>query len=148
MKTKKTHRSVLRRFIHNWAAPVGCGFFFLFLLKFVIFIGYVPTASMEPTIKEGSFILGVRVFKTLERGDVVVFAQENQLLVKRIAGVRGDIVYTATGEALTVPEGCYYMLGDNQEESNDSRYWDTPFVPKARIIAKLYQVHFGYRATV
>ncbi|MDR1537196.1 MAG: S26 family signal peptidase [Clostridiales bacterium] len=42
------------------------------------------------------------------------------------------------GEALTVPVGCYFMAGDNRENSIDSRYWDEPFVPRERIMARLW----------
>ena len=36
------------------------------LLKTVLFLGYVPSASMEPTIASGSYILGTRLFGELE----------------------------------------------------------------------------------
>ena len=77
----------------------------------------------------------------LERGDVVVFKREGRLLVKRIAGVSGDIVHIASGEALTVPDGCFFMLGDYGEVSNDSRYWNNPFVSTGDIIAKIVKRH-------
>jgi len=120
------------------AVPIGCGLIFLFLLKFVFFIGYVPTASMEPSIREDSLIFGARVFEKLEKGDVVVFMHEGRLLVKRIAGVQGDIVYNTADESMTVPFGCYYMLGDNAKDSVDSRSWDEPFVYEKDIIAVIW----------
>ena len=36
-------------------------------------------------------------------------------------------------ERLTVPENYYYVLGDNVENSIDSRYWVDPFVNAASI---------------
>lgn len=36
-----------------------------------------------------------------------------------------------------VPAGCYFMLGDNRNESFDSRYWSNPYIPKDDIIAKV-----------
>ena len=91
---------------------------------------------MEPTIKAGSLVFGIRISEKLERGDVIVFEHGDLLLVKRIAGRPGDEVYS-NGELLTVPTGCYYVLGDNADDSIDSRYWEDPFVPTADIIARI-----------
>ncbi len=38
---------------------------------------------------------------------------------------------------VTVPEGCYYMLGDNRNNSEDSRFWKDPFVKEKDMIAKV-----------
>ena len=37
-----------------------------------------------------------------------------------------------------VPEGCYFMLGDNRNVSKDSRYWLNPYVEKDKIIGKAF----------
>ena len=123
------------------------------LLKTVLFLGYVPSASMEPTIASGSYILGTRLFGELERGDVVIFFQNGRCLVKRIAAVPGDSVAIndITKEAvvngdlsdatrtLIVPEECYFMLGDNPAVSVDSRYWEEPFIAIDQILARVIQ---------
>ena len=98
--------------------------------------GYVPTASMEPTLETGSLILGLRLFGELETGDIIIFRHDNSYLVKRIAACEGDtLVYQ--NAIVTVPENCFYVLGDNVENSHDSRYWDNPFVSYEDVIAKL-----------
>ena len=38
---------------------------------------------------------------------------------------------------LIVPNDCYYVLGDNTQNSFDSRYWEDPFVHQDDIVAKL-----------
>lgn len=40
------------------------------LFQSVFLLGYVPTASMEPTLKTGSLLLGLRLFDELETGDI------------------------------------------------------------------------------
>lgn len=119
-------------------------------MRFVILVGYVPSGSMEPTIHEGSLIVGYRPYDKLDRGDVVIFRKDGKLQVKRILGLPGDTIYwdnlpyisdysrpMRSAEAAVVPDGCYFLLGDNTENSFDSRYWADPFVPESDIVARL-----------
>lgn len=108
----------------------------LLMFRFVLFIGYVPTESMEPTLHKGSFIIGSRIFGELEVGDIVVFRHEEKLLVKRVARVEGNIV-EHRGEKKTVPAGELYLLGDNERNSWDSRFWEYPFVSEENVYAIL-----------
>lgn len=100
-------------------------------------LGYVPTASMEPTLKTGSLILGVRVWRDIRKRDIIVFRHNKEYLVKRVEAVGGDLI-ERNGEDLVVPEGGFYVLGDNGQCSWDSRYWDDPFVPESAIVAKVW----------
>lgn len=121
------------------------------VLKLILFIGYVPTESMEPTLKAGSYIVGLRNPTDLNTGDIIVFWHDSQLLVKRIAAGPGDqvdmreLVYIKNiaipvweEPVITVPEGCYFVLGDNADNSIDSRYWENPFVSHDQIVARLF----------
>lgn len=117
--------------------PIAAALIVLLLFRTVFLLGYVPTASMEPTLKAGSLVLGNRLDRRFEVGDVVIFQHDGQLLVKRIAAVEGDIV-THKGVGIAVPAGTCYVLGDNAEDSYDSRYWDEPFVPESAIVAKVW----------
>lgn len=109
----------------------------ILLFRFVLFIGYVPTESMEPTLKRGSVIVGSRIFGEPEVGDIIVFRHEGKLLVKRIAAVSGDTVWH-WGKKLAVPERCFYVLGDNAENSYDSRLWLKPFIGYSAIISRSF----------
>ena len=129
-------RNVLKK-SGKWITPAMVMLFTFILLKYVFLIGYVPTESMEPTLERGSYIIGCRIYSRLETGDIIIFRHEGKLLVKRIAAVGGDTV-ERNGFSMTVPEGCYYVLGDNADSSYDSRYWEEPFVKHEDVIAQLF----------
>ena len=137
--------------VKPWMLPIGLTLLIYLLFRFVFLLGYVPTSSMEPTLQEKSFILGSRIFSELKSGDIIIFEKDGVLLVKRIAGCPGDkvdlsqLAYMATvpipvwdSPVITVPEGCYFVLGDNTQNSWDSRYWETPFITQEQIVARLF----------
>lgn len=41
-----------------------------------------------------------------------------------------------------VPEGCYFMMGDNRNYSNDSRRWEHPYVKRDKLVAKVLFRYF------
>ena len=140
-------KSIWKR-VKPWSIPLGLTLLFYLVLQFVVLIGYVPSASMEPTLKEGSFIFAWRIHNTPEVGDIVVFEKDGLLQVKRVAAVPGDIVDyssleyadafpipTWSEKTITVPAGCYFLLGDNTQNSLDSRYWEEPFITENQIVA-------------
>ena len=156
-KKEKTFKSTLKEFKGTILFIV----FTVIMFKLVVMNCFIPTSSMSPTIPEKSFMLATRIFKSIENGDVVVFEKEEYpyLLTKRVIGKEGDIVeikdnkvyvndslepqsnvygitYPQKQSKYIVPKNCVFLLGDNRENSEDARYWETPFVNKKSIRAK------------
>ena len=48
-------------FIRTWSVPIVVAISVLCIFRFVLILGYVPSGSMEPTLKTGSFVVGLRI---------------------------------------------------------------------------------------
>ena len=136
------------------------------LNQFVFVNARIPSGSMEKTIMTGDRLFGSRLaYRNAdpERFDIVIFRypdDESRLFVKRVIGLPGETVTIRDGKVYiddsaepladsfcpekpvgnfgpyVVPEGSYFMLGDNRQHSNDSRLWENTFVAKEKIIGK------------
>ena len=138
----------------------------LMIFRFVFIIGVVPSESMYPLMNTDSGIIANRItynFIEPSRGDVIIFRNGSVYMTKRIIGVPGDKVSIQNGivyineqplietylapdvktlplngrNYFEVPEDSYFVLGDNRENSNDSRAWDDPYVPLSHITGKV-----------
>ena len=45
---------------------------------------------------------------------------------------------------LIVPQDCYFVMGDNRDDSSDSRYWG--FVPRENIVGRPLLIYFSMRS--
>ncbi len=129
----------------------------------VIYCRFYKTegTSMEPTIQEGNRLLMIKN-RTINRGDIIVFHTESKDAIKRVIAIPGDKVEitekgivivngeelkekyikgtTDPGEQtypLTIKEGCYFVLGDNRDDSLDSRFLSIDTIKEDEIIGKV-----------
>jgi len=156
----------------------------LLLRTFVVQTFYIPSGSMEPTLKIGDRILVNKLSYHLhgvDRGNIVVFrrpADENcggqpvADLVKRVIGLPGETISLSKGpmgyvlingkrldetwlpssvqgktypgpsgtaynlsKPYVIPSNDYSVMGDNRDDSCDSRYWGP--ISKSLIVGKV-----------
>jgi len=61
-------------------------------------------------------------------------------------GLRSETVRERWGPRV-VPEGHLLVLGDNRDNSRDSRYWADPFLPRDQVKGRALIVYWSYEAT-
>lgn len=141
----------------------------LVIITFVVQAFYIPSGSMEPTLMIDDRILVAKFlyrFEPVHRGDVIVFRyplNPQRDFVKRVIGLPGDRVQLKDGVVyvdgqpisekaytikpdfgnygpVTVPARDFFVLGDNRNNSEDSRFFG--YVPSANIIGRAIFIYW------
>ena len=117
---------------YDWISSlVGALVVVAFVFAFLFRIATVSGESMTDTLQNGDRIVMVSLFYRLDRGDIVIINRHNdEPLVKlTLNGVVQEESYVRGGHTgsfecetpYTVPEGCFFAMGDNRDGSKDSR---------------------------
>lgn len=163
---KKTENKIIALLKEYIPVIIGAFVLALLINNFLIVNATIPTGSMENTIQVGDKVIGFRpayLTSEPERNDIVIFKypdNEKELFIKRIIGLPGETVEIVDGKVYIdgaeepledeyvketpigsfgpykVPEDSYFVMGDNRNESLDSRYWENTYVKEEKIIGK------------
>lgn len=138
-------------------------FILLFFVVHAFFkVAFVPSRSMYPTLAQKELLFCSYVDAAeLDYGEITIFypeADRQRLFVKRLIGKPGDQIIIADGHlyrngeeveepylmetemlgefpGYTVPEDCYFFMGDNRNNSYDCRFFGA--IPGEQVVGKV-----------
>ena len=155
--------------VKDWIISILIAIVLAFFIRyFIVELYMVEGPSMRPTLVNGERLIVNKFiyrFKSPERGEVLVFRyprDPSRYFIKRVIGVAGDTIDIKDGRVflngqllnesyilertrgsyplVTIPEGHIYVMGDNRNNSEDSRFKDVGFVPLELVKGKAITV--------
>jgi len=153
----------IKEFIKDTSKYIIIFILMFLVIMYVVSFQQVIGPSMEPTLKEGSFIAVNKFsyrFRKIIRNEIIIFKHDEKYLIKRVIGLPGEtieykdnVLYidgkpyeemflteTTTADYNTgvIPENKYFVLGDNRDNSLDGN--DFGLIDKQDIIGKAWFV--------
>ena len=139
----------------------------LLIKQFIITPIKVNGDSMNNTLKDKDIMILDKIsyrFQNIKRFDIVVVKKDKEYLIKRVIGLPGETVeyknnklyinnknvaekfnHEKTTDFILeekIPEGYYFVVGDNRPNSNDSRY--IGLIKEEEILGKTSLVIFPF----
>lgn len=159
--------------IKDWIISILVAVVIAFVIRtFVVEPYLVEGPSMRPTLQSGERLVVNKFiyrFRAPERGEVLVFQYPRDLsrdFIKRVIAVPGDTIEIRNGMVYVnqqlinepyilsktrgnyplaeVPEGHIFVMGDNRNNSEDSRFADVGMVPFGLIKGKAMFVFWPF----
>ncbi len=92
-----------------------------------------------------------------QKGDVINLTLENieqwrtiidREFGRRVVTIEGDQIFIdgALAKSYTIKKDYYFMMGDNRDDSADSRYWG--FVPRDKIVGQAFMIYWSWDPSI
>lgn len=163
---KENEENKLKKIILEYLPYVLVIIGVILIKQFVVAPIRVNGDSMNKTLYDGDIMILNRIdykFSDIKRFDIVVIDEGDEFIIKRVIGLPGEIVTCVDnkiyidgkeikdeysigktkGFEVKVPKDKYFVLGDNRENSMDSRYFGS--FHKSSILGKAETVLFPFK---
>ena len=172
VKKKRRLRGLLKSAVVEVVVLVVLAFALAMTTKTYVVEAYeIKGRSMVPTFEDGQRVVVLKLFSEVERGDIVIFSTRDEPekdLIKRVVALPGERIQIHKGEVRIdgeplgeeyikdqdfglydaqideyVPEGQIYVLGDNRDDSHDSRRFGSVLREslKGKVVVRWWPFH-------
>ncbi len=157
----------------DWVISILVAVVLAFIIRqFVIELYIVDGPSMRPTLQSQERLVVnkfIYSFRPPQKGEILIFQYPRNTsrdFIKRVIATEGDTIEIKDGQVFvndqllnedyilektrseypkaTVPQGTVFVMGDNRNNSEDSRFADVGFVPYRLIKGKAMLVFWPF----